>query len=101
MGSAGAQIPVQRVGCPEPGVGGPSALVAGPRGDNAGRMERERIVVGTRGRGGPGELLLGSVARTVADRARRPTLVVPVAAGRVHLGARVHKGERQPTSAAS
>jgi hypothetical protein len=29
--------------------------------------------------------MLGSVARTVADRVRRPTLVVPAAAGRVHL----------------
>jgi Universal stress protein family len=41
--------------------------------------------VGTRGLGGPADLLLGSVARTVADRARRPTLVVPATAGSVHL----------------
>jgi nucleotide-binding universal stress UspA family protein len=43
------------------------------------------VVLGSRGRGAPAELLLGSVARTVADRARRPTLVVPAAAGSVHL----------------
>ena len=45
----------------------------------ADEVEADLLVVGTRGRGGPDELLLGSVARTVADRARQPTLVVPVA----------------------
>jgi nucleotide-binding universal stress UspA family protein len=48
-------------------------------------VDADLVVVGTRGRGGPDELLLGSVARTVADRARRPTLVVPATAGTVHL----------------
>jgi nucleotide-binding universal stress UspA family protein len=48
-------------------------------------VDADLVVVGTRGRGGPDELLLGSVARTVADRARRPTLVVPATAGAVHL----------------
>lgn len=43
----------------------------------ADELDTTLVVVGTRGRGGPDELLLGSVARTVADRARRPTLVVP------------------------
>jgi nucleotide-binding universal stress UspA family protein len=47
-------------------------------------VDPDLVVVGTRGRGGPAELLLGSVARTVADRARRPTLVVPASAGSVH-----------------
>jgi nucleotide-binding universal stress UspA family protein len=56
------------------------------------------VVVGTRGRGGPGDLLLGSVARTVADAVRRPTLVVPAAAGRVHLDATTHHRAPQPTS---
>ncbi len=55
------------------------------------------VVVGTRGQAGPRELLPGSVARTVADRARRPTLVVPAAAGRVRLSAR----GRQPAHAAT
>ncbi|HEX6425074.1 MAG TPA: universal stress protein [Acidimicrobiales bacterium] len=45
--------------------------------DLADELDSTLVVVGTRGRGGPDELLLGSVARTVADRARRPTLVVP------------------------
>ena len=48
-------------------------------------VDADLVVVGTRGRGGADELLLGSVARTVADRARRPTLVVPASAGPVHL----------------
>ncbi|HET6832947.1 MAG TPA: universal stress protein [Acidimicrobiales bacterium] len=48
-------------------------------------MDADLVVVGTRGCGGAAELLLGSVARTVADRARRPTLVVPAKAGTVHL----------------
>lgn len=51
-------------------------------------VDADLVVVGTRGRGGPDELLLGSVARTVADRARRPTLVVPATAGAVHLRGR-------------
>lgn len=48
----------------------------------ADELDADLVVVGTRGRGGPDELLLGSVARTVADRARRPTLVVPGARAR-------------------
>jgi len=43
-------------------------------------VDADLIVLGSRGRGGPAELMLGSVARTVADRARRPTLVVPAGA---------------------
>jgi nucleotide-binding universal stress UspA family protein len=61
-------------------------------------VDADLVVVGTGGRGGPGDLLLGSVARTVADGARRPTLVVPAAAGRVHLGATAHERARQPTT---
>jgi nucleotide-binding universal stress UspA family protein len=64
-------------------------------------LDADLVVVGTRGRGGPGELLLGSVARTVADRARRPTLVVPAAAGPVHLRRGTERGERQPTGTGS
>jgi nucleotide-binding universal stress UspA family protein len=45
-------------------------------------VDADLVVVRTRGRCAPAELLLGSVARTVADRARRPTLVVPAAATR-------------------
>ena len=45
--------------------------------DLADELDATLVAVGTRGRGGVDELLLGSVARTVADRARRPTLVVP------------------------
>jgi nucleotide-binding universal stress UspA family protein len=48
-------------------------------------VDADLVVVGSRGHSGQGELLLGSVARTVADRVRRPTLVVPAASGRVHL----------------
>jgi nucleotide-binding universal stress UspA family protein len=49
-------------------------------------IDADLVVLGTRGRGGPDELMLGSVARTVADRVRRPTLVLPAAAGAVRLG---------------
>jgi nucleotide-binding universal stress UspA family protein len=56
-------------------------------------VDADLVVVGTRGRGGPAELLLGSVARTVADRARRPTLVVPATAGPVHLR---HRSDDHP-----
>jgi nucleotide-binding universal stress UspA family protein len=49
-------------------------------------IDADLVVLGTRGRGGPGELMLGSVARTVADRVRRPTLVLPAAAGAARLG---------------
>ena len=64
-------------------------------------VDADLVVVGTRGRGGPGELLLGSVARTVADRARRPTLVVPAAAGPVHLGRGDDRSEPQQSGASS
>jgi len=48
-------------------------------------VDADLVVVGTRGRGDPAQPLLGSVARTVVNRVRRPTLVVPAAAGAVHL----------------
>jgi nucleotide-binding universal stress UspA family protein len=48
-------------------------------------VDADLVVVGTRGLCGPDELLLGSVARTVAGGARRPTLVVPAKAGAVRL----------------
>jgi nucleotide-binding universal stress UspA family protein len=55
--------------------------------DVADDIDADLVVLGTRGRGGPEELMLGSVARTVADRARRPTLVLPAAAGPARLEA--------------
>jgi nucleotide-binding universal stress UspA family protein len=48
-------------------------------------MAADLVVVGTHGRGDPAEPLLGSVARTVVNQVRCPTLVVPGAAGRAHL----------------
>ena len=48
-------------------------------------VDADLVVVGTRCHPRPDELLLGSVARTVADRARRPTLVVPATVGTLHL----------------
>jgi nucleotide-binding universal stress UspA family protein len=48
-------------------------------------VDADLVVVGTRGRGDPAQPLLGSVARTVVNQARRPTLVIPAAAGPVHL----------------
>lgn len=48
-------------------------------------VDADLVAVGTRGRGDSAEPLLGSVARAVAGRIRRPTLVVPAAAGTVHL----------------
>jgi nucleotide-binding universal stress UspA family protein len=41
----------------------------------AGDIDANLLVLGTRGRGGPEDLVLGSVARTVVDLVRRPTLV--------------------------
>jgi nucleotide-binding universal stress UspA family protein len=69
--------------------------------DVADDVDADLVVVGTRGRGGPHDLLLGSVARTVADRARRPTLVIPAAAGRVQLDATADHGQRHAQGAAA
>jgi len=55
--------------------------------DVADDIDADLVVLGTRGRGGPEELMLGSVARTVADQVRRPTLVLPAAAGPARLEA--------------
>jgi nucleotide-binding universal stress UspA family protein len=62
-------------------AGDPAAVLL----DQAEQTGADLVVVGTRGRGGPAAPLLGSVARTVADGARRPTLVLPAAAGAVRL----------------
>lgn len=48
-------------------------------------IDADMVVVGTRGRGDPARPLLGSVARRVVHEVRRPTLVVPAAAGPVRL----------------
>lgn len=48
-------------------------------------IDADLVVVGSRGGGDPADPLLGSVARSVAARGRRPTLVVPAAAGSVRL----------------
>jgi nucleotide-binding universal stress UspA family protein len=48
-------------------------------------VDADVVVVGTRGRGDPAQPLIGSVARAVVNRIRRPTLVVPAAAGTVRL----------------
>ena len=58
-------------------------------------VDADLVVLGTRGRGGPADLLLGSVARTVADRARRPTLVVPATAGPLRLRRSDDRAETQ------
>lgn len=50
-------------------------------------IDADLVVVGSRGVGDPADPLLDSVARTVAARGRRPTLVVPSAAGPVHVTA--------------
>ena len=54
-------------------VGDPATVVM----EAAERHDADLVAVGTRNGGGPVDLLLGSVARTVAGRGRRPTLVVP------------------------
>jgi nucleotide-binding universal stress UspA family protein len=53
--------------------------------DTADEVAADLLVVGTRGRGDPAEPLLGSVARAVVHHVRRPTLIVPAAAGHAHL----------------
>jgi nucleotide-binding universal stress UspA family protein len=53
--------------------------------ETAADIDADLVVVGTRGRGDPARPLLGSVARRVVHEVRRPTLVVPAAAGTVHL----------------
>jgi nucleotide-binding universal stress UspA family protein len=60
-------------------------------------VDADLVVVGTRGRGDPAEPLLGNVARAVVHRVGRPTLVVPAAAGRVHL----HPSDDHPERASS
>jgi nucleotide-binding universal stress UspA family protein len=50
-------------------------------------IDADLVVVGSRGGGDPADPLLGSFPRTVAARGRRPTLVVPSAAGPVRLRA--------------
>ncbi len=55
------------------GLGGPADVLL----DEAERLDADLIVVGTRGRGGLAELLLGSVSRSVAARAQRPVAIVP------------------------
>jgi nucleotide-binding universal stress UspA family protein len=52
-----------------------SGKPASPPFEVADDIDANLVVLGTRGRGGPDDLMLGSVARTVADRVRRPTLV--------------------------
>jgi nucleotide-binding universal stress UspA family protein len=61
-----AAAPVARVGDPVTGLAA-----------EADEARADLIVVGTRGRSGPDELL-GSVARSVVNSMRRPTLVVPL-----------------------
>jgi nucleotide-binding universal stress UspA family protein len=63
--------------------GGPAATLLQVADD----IDADLLVVGSRGGGDPADPLFGSVARTVAARGRRPTLVVSSAAGSVHLGA--------------
>jgi nucleotide-binding universal stress UspA family protein len=48
-------------------------------------VDADLVVVATRGRRDPAQPPLGSVALTVVNRARRPTLVIPAAAGPVDL----------------
>lgn len=50
-------------------------------------VDADLVVVGSRGGGDPADPLLGSVARSVVAHGRRPTLVVPAAAGPVRLRA--------------
>jgi nucleotide-binding universal stress UspA family protein len=64
-------------------------------------VDADLVVVGTRGRGDPAEPLLGSVARAVVHRVGRPTLVVPAAAGRVHLRPSDDHPERASSGAGS
>jgi nucleotide-binding universal stress UspA family protein len=59
-------------------------------------IDADLVAVGSGGGGDPADPLLGSVARTVAARGRRPTLVVPSAAGPVRLTAAAAHHTRFP-----
>jgi nucleotide-binding universal stress UspA family protein len=55
----------------------------------------ELVVVGTRGRGGLGSLLLGSVSQHVAHHAECPIVIVPHGRG---AGTRPEESEKRPRS---
>ena len=70
-----AELAARGLAPAEVATGEPATVVL----EAAERHDADLVAVGTRNRSGGGDLLLGSVARTVAGRGRRPTLVVPAA----------------------
>jgi nucleotide-binding universal stress UspA family protein len=73
VGALQAALAARGLAPAEVEAGDPAAVIL----EAAERHDADLVVVGTRNPGGPADLLLGSVARTVAGRGRRPTLVVP------------------------